>query len=159
MHPCGGPCSITPWLLISLQFPSCTLLPSPPALQVSSLLSDLSWNLGVQAAQCDKDGDAATVPSAYSSLKLAKCLYFVLGKESGEPGRRFPITSPWQQAFQMHVGKQAEEAGSISVPLPAPQTSSGGAPCPACSMLGELTPKLLQKQSYLVREMLSSFHW
>lgn len=119
----------------------------PPALWVSSLLSGFSWYLGVQAAQCDKDGDAAIVPSAYSSLKLAKCLYFVLGKESGEPGRQFPITSPWQQAFQMHVGKQAEEAGSITVPVPVPQPSSGGAPCWACSMLGEHTPKLLQKQS------------
>lgn len=101
-HPSTGP---------SLRFLSCSLLPSSPTFEFSSLPLSFSQYLGVCVPQCDKDEDAASVPNAFGSLRLAKCLCFVLGKKSGEPGRRLPIASPWQQAFQTHTRRQAGRGG------------------------------------------------
>lgn len=94
----------------SLQFLSCSLLPSSPTFFFLLPLS-FSHFWGVCVPQCDKDEDAASVPNAFVSLRLAKCLRFVLGKKSGEPGRRLPIASPWQQAFQTHTRRQAGRGG------------------------------------------------
>lgn len=99
----------TPRALVHLPAVSPLLsAPSLPSFRVSSLplgLSQVFGGLGYPSAPQKRRQWAS------GSLQLERCLCFVLGKKSGEPGRLFPIASPWQQAFQTHARRQTGQGG------------------------------------------------
>lgn len=103
-------------------FLSCSLL--LPHLHLGFFFPAFGFPTGIWGSGCSSEEEAA----AGSAVQLERRLCFVIGKESGEPGRLFPIASPWQRAFQTHARRQRGRGGrSIAAPPPQPQTCAHGA--------------------------------